>query len=59
MRTLNGLDFCGRACGYQVRPKVDSVIFPLLKQNSREVKRYVKALQKFGGFTTSCPKEKQ
>lgn len=40
-------------------PSVDSVIFPLLKQNSREVKRYVKALQKFEAYNKLSKEEKQ
>lgn len=40
-------------------PSVDSVIFPLLKQNSREVKRYIKALQKYEAYTKLSKEEKQ
>jgi len=40
-------------------PSVDSVIFPLLKQNSREVKRFIKALKKFEEYQKLSKDEKQ
>jgi hypothetical protein len=40
-------------------PSIDSIIFPLLKQNSREVKRYIKALKKFEEYSKLTKDEKQ
>lgn len=52
------LALVGKA-GIGKTPSINNIIFPLLKINSREIKRYLKELEKYEFFENLSKKEKQ